>query len=151
MILRLVSLLCLALIAMLNMEPELLLGTVTDTSGAVVAGARVSLAMSRRMRSVNSRPIRPEIPVQCSPDRQLCSDGHCDFVQTGARRQSDLCASTRSSCGCRTAGRNGDRIDRCAGLAPLIQTNTAAVGTVVDNRTVRNCPSITAIFMIWSL
>ena len=141
MALRLVSLLCLALIANAQYGSGVLLGTVTDTSGAVVAGARV-LA-----RNVDTNEVR-EFTTDESGNYQfnaLPTGNYVLTVTATSFKQARIDNLTlrvntqlRADVGLQV-GTVTESIDVQA-LAPLIQTNTAAVGTVVDNRTVRELP-----------
>ena len=87
MIIRLAALLLLPLIACAQYGTGVLLGTVTDTSGAVVAGARVVT------RNVETNEVR-EFTTDSSGNYQFNAlpagnyvvDGHSQFFQAGASR-----------------------------------------------------------------
>jgi hypothetical protein len=141
MIVRLIPLLCLALVAIAQYGTGVLLGTVTDTSGAVVAGARVIA------RNVETNEVR-EFTTDSSGNYQFNALPTGNYVLTVTAtsfkqaRVDNLIlrvnTQIRADVGLQV-GTITESIDVQA-VAPLIQTNTAAVGTVVDNRTVRELP-----------
>jgi outer membrane receptor protein involved in Fe transport len=141
MFLRLASLFSLALAAMAQYGTGVLLGTVTDTSGAVVVGARTTA------RNVETNETR-EFTTDASGNYQFNALPAGNYIITVSapsfkqarvenltlRVNSQLRADVSLQLGTVT-----ESVD-VAAVAPLIQTNTAAVGTVVDNRTVRELP-----------
>ena len=141
MIIRLAALLLLPLIACAQYGTGVLLGTVTDTSGAVVAGARVVT------RNVETNEVR-EFTTDSSGNYQfnaLPAGNYVVTVTANSFKQARVDnlvlrvnSQLRADVGLQV-GTVSESIDVEA-TAPLIQTNTAAVGTVVDNRTVRELP-----------
>jgi hypothetical protein len=141
MIIRLAALLLLPLIAFAQYGTGVLLGTVTDTSGAVVAGARVVT------RNVETNEVR-EFTTDTSGNYQfnaLPTGNYVVTVTANSFKQARIDnlvlrvnSQLRADVGLQV-GTLTESIDVEA-TAPLIQTNTAAVGTVVDNRTVRELP-----------
>src|SRR4051794_31436413 len=141
MIIRLAALLLLPLIAFAQYGTGVLLGTVTDTSGAVVAGARVVT------RNIETNEVR-EFTTDSSGNYQfnaLPAGNYVVTVTANSFKQARIDnlvlrvnSQLRADVGLQV-GTVTESIDVEA-TAPLIQTNTAAVGTVVDNRTVRELP-----------
>jgi hypothetical protein len=129
MVLRLVSLVSLAVIAVAQYGSGVLLGTVTDTSGAVVAGARVVA------RNVATKEVR-EFTTDSSGNYQfnaLPTGNYVVTVTATSFKQARIDNLTlrvntqlRADVGLQV-GTVTESIDVEA-VAPLIQTNTAAVG-----------------------
>lgn len=141
MTLRVVSLLSLALAVAAQYGTGVLLGIVTDPSGAAVPGARIVV------RNTGTNEVR-EFTTDSSGSYQfnaLPAGNYAIAVTAASFKQSRIDNLTlsvnsqlRADVGLQV-GTVTESID-VAAVTPLIQTNTAAVGTVVDNRTVRELP-----------
>jgi hypothetical protein len=131
----------LAAIAIAQYGSGVLLGTITDPSGAVVPGANVAvrnLATNERREftsdeagnfQFNALPAGTyALTVTAKSFKQAKMDDLTLRVNSQLRADVVL-----------QVGATSETIDVMAST-PLLQTNTAAVGTVVDNRTVLELP-----------
>ena len=141
MILRVVALLSLALLAIAQYGTGVLLGTVADASGGVVPGARVIA------RNTETNEVR-EFTTDVSGNYQFNALPAGTYVITVTAnsfkqtRVENLILRVNSQLRTDVALQVGtvtESVD-VQSVAPLIQTDTAVVGTVVDNRTVRELP-----------
>lgn len=141
MLFRLVSLLSVAMIATAQYGTGVLLGTVTDSSGGIVAGARVV------SRNIETNEVR-EFSTDSSGNYQFNALPAGNYVVTVTAnsfkqaRVENLTLRVNSQLRADVALQVGtitESIDVQA-TAALVQTDTATVGTVVDNRTVRELP-----------
>ena len=138
---RTIALISAAAVALAQYGSGLLLGTVTDATGAVVAGARVSV------RNISTNETRE---VLTGPDgnyqfNALPAGEYELTVSATSFKQARLDALTlRVNSQLRAdvplqVGAVSESVEVSA-AAPQLQTNTAALGTVVENRTVRELP-----------
>jgi hypothetical protein len=139
--LRLLAAMLAAAVAVAQYGSGVLLGTVTDASGAVVAGAEVSVRNvgtneTRQIRTAedgnyqfNALPAGDYVLTVTSPSfKQARVENLTLRVNSQLRADVSL-----------QVGAVSESVDVTA-AAPQLQTNTAAVGTVVENRTVRELP-----------
>jgi hypothetical protein len=119
-----------------------ILGTVTDPSGAVVAGAKVTvkntgtgLERATETSSDGSYSV-PELPIG-TYNVTVSQSGFQTFVATGVTV--DVAAERRVDAQLK-AGEVSTRVEVSADLLPLVETTTNTLGGVLTAQTVENMP-----------
>ena len=118
-----------------------ILGTVTDPSGAVVAGAQVT---AKNLETAESRQFISDetgnYQFNALPPGMYSVTVTAPAFKTGVVTKVVLRVNTQTRADfAMQIGATSDTV-KVTASAPLLQTNTAALGTAIDNRTVLELP-----------